>query len=1099
MSRQVKELHSTSLWLITMPRFFHKKTKSDSHGDSDQQSERDEMPSEEVLSQMLEEVMDDLNLPLSSRETIKYMSSEQQWDMVSSHRETSMRPGGDDIVSPKPLLQTIKQTLQSGDSKSQEERTQALHELAINMRSRPMRYVLQFIEGHGLRLLLDLIAAMDYREKQTVEHLNAVKCIAALMNNAHGLKCVLSHPHSISVVTQSLHTSDIPTKIKVLETIGAVCLIPNGHRQVLDALDRFKVFAGERTRFQTLVAELSRDTKLSNVDVDAKTAALSLINALICAGPGRTSVHFRMHMRHEFLLLGIDPVIDTLKRYENDALEKHIRIFDDVFMDDMDQIGSLYGVEEIDSSNGIEMVDVLKKRLSTSAGYEYVLSVLHHMTIMPSDGKTTEHRLKLLSNIAQQICIQDEEGNDPDVHPIKIDLKKAIGHLSCHADVIAAKRERNKAIEKKEDYKARCKKAEETYKNEVLDKQAVKKSLGKKIEKIKRDLTETLEQLSSVTNENTLLRAKLNELEKILKEGVPSGADAAKIVVEGDSLSHLPPTLPRQTYVPPPPPLPGQASIPPPPPMPGQVGMPPPPPPMLGQAEIPPPPPPMPGQVGMPPPPPSILGAFPIGSAIQSFSLPPRNTPKPKIPMKSFNWVKLPVPKLKDTIWPELNEENAFKYLDQNEIELHFSTHQKTTSAKEELDEPIRKQEVNVVDGRRAQNCTIALKKLKMSNHEIRHAILSLDEECCMSNDILEQLMKYVPTSEEISMLGELVAQIDLFGAADRFIWEMSQIPRYEQRLNAIFFKRKINERMGFIEPQIACVMQACKEIETSSAFHQLLELVLALGNYLNKGGRGGAYGFKLSSLLRAVDTKSTINRDFTMLHFIFDIIDKNDKCMELRTVADSIAAVRSACKVCLVEVRKEITTLKKGFTQLEGELRWHSSLKVPIDGDMFVDTIEEFVKQEKPKLIELEIHHEEMTKKFDSCVKKFDPNPPKNLEPAEFFGNLEQFLDSVWRARRDTEAIQKREADKANRAHERELAKSIQKRAEKLEPQDQPELDDLISSLKSGEFAGATPSSNPMAKTRGRANPRRRQTAQIENVKTKIHPDITHVGEAEA
>ncbi len=70
------------------------------------------------------------------------------------------------------------------------------------------------------------------------------------MNNAHGLKCVLSHPNSIVVLARSLHTTDIPSKIMVLEILGAVCLVPLGHKKVLDALDDLKVFAGERLRFQ---------------------------------------------------------------------------------------------------------------------------------------------------------------------------------------------------------------------------------------------------------------------------------------------------------------------------------------------------------------------------------------------------------------------------------------------------------------------------------------------------------------------------------------------------------------------------------------------------------------------------------------------------------------------------------------------------------------------------------------------------------------------------------------------------------------------------------------------------------------------------------
>lgn len=103
-----------------------------------------------------------------------------------------------------------------------------------------------------------------------------------------------------------------------------------GFVQVLSALDELCKFAGERSRFQIIVADLARDTHIGTVDMDCKTAALALINAIICAGPGRDSVTFRMHLRHEFLMLGVDPCIDTLRRFESPDLEKHVRIFDDV-------------------------------------------------------------------------------------------------------------------------------------------------------------------------------------------------------------------------------------------------------------------------------------------------------------------------------------------------------------------------------------------------------------------------------------------------------------------------------------------------------------------------------------------------------------------------------------------------------------------------------------------------------------------------------------------------------------------------------------------------------------------------------------------------
>ena len=116
-----------------------------------------------------------------------------------------------------------------------------------------------------------------------------------------------------------------------------------------------------------------------------------------------------------------------------------------------------------------------------------------------------------------------------------------------------------------------------------------------------------------------------------------------------------------------------------------------------------------------------------------------------------------------------------------------------------------------------------------------------------------------------------------MLAAADRFMWDMSRIPRYEQRLNSLVFKRKVpgrilcsarlwstplrinfalshsetepverssvqslnfastlmtqfSERLAFVQPRIESVLNASTEITASKGLRCLLELVLALG-----------------------------------------------------------------------------------------------------------------------------------------------------------------------------------------------------------------------------------------------------------------------------
>jgi len=105
------------------------------------------------------------------------------------------------------------------------------------------------------------------------------------------------------------------------------------------------------------------------------------------------------------------------------------------------------------------------------------------------------------------------------------------------------------------------------------------------------------------------------------------------------------------------------------------------------------------------------------------------------------------------------------------------------------------------------------------------------------------QLLKYVPNKEEIELLNGHSEEYMKFARADRFLYEMSKIPRYEQRITCLFYKKKFHERMNEALPTIEAVLMASKEVSRSRRLRRVLEIVLAFGNYMNKGSRGNAYG----------------------------------------------------------------------------------------------------------------------------------------------------------------------------------------------------------------------------------------------------------------
>jgi len=74
-------------------------------------------------------------------------------------------------------------------------------------------------------------------------------------------------------------------------------------------------------------------------------------------------------------------------------------------------------------------------------------------------------------------------------------------------------------------------------------------------------------------------------------------------------------------------------------------------------------------------------------------------------------------------------------------------------------------------------------------------------------------------------------------------------------------------------------VIDSSTSMSKSPKLKQLLEIILALGNFMNRGQRGNATGFKLSSVNNMIDTKSSVDRNITLLHYLVDVLEKRVRC----------------------------------------------------------------------------------------------------------------------------------------------------------------------------------------------------------------------------
>ncbi|CAD6193146.1 unnamed protein product [Caenorhabditis auriculariae] len=461
-----------------------------------------------------------------------------------------------------------------------------------------------------------------------------------------------------------------------------------------------------------------------------------------------------------------------------------------------------------------------------------------------------------------------------------------------------------------------------------------------------------------------------------------------------------------------------------------------------------------------PPPPPPIPGGPP-----KDVGDPPKKVPTPSGPLKSLNWAKLGVQKTRSTVWDSIEDEKVYKQLDLDDIAMNFAA---SSSHKDDDTETIagtisrrhRESQITVIDPRRYQNCTIMLSKLKLSHKEIRSALMSMDEKGKLPKDMIEQMLKFVPSKEEVNLITDATVKNGsptVLALADRYLYEVSQIPRFEQRLRCLYIIRTFKDRVDGLLPYIQCVTKTSTSLQSNKRFRQYLAMVLAIGNYLNHGKRlGNAYGFELNSLNKLCDVKNSLRSDRNLLHYVVQFIEK--KFPDMTKMKRELAGVFEAARFNQGEVAAEIRSLEQALLTVRTELNFIESARkeeLPEDvrddakKDRFPTVAKQFVNSSTSEFHALEKAFHEMKNKFSECATHYCFNA-STTTPEELFSVLAKFLSTfaeyhqqLWAEVEEEEKIKRQTIARTFLAK-----KSTSRRKEK-----ERDFEQLISALQSGDI----------------------------------------------
>ncbi|XP_070693525.1 protein diaphanous homolog 1 [Pempheris klunzingeri] len=226
--------------------------------------------------------------------------------------------------------------------------------------------------------------------------------------------------------------------------------------------------------------------------------------------------------------------------------------------------------------------------------------------------------------------------------------------------------------------------------------------------------------------------------------------------------------------------------------------------------------------------------------------------------------------------------------------------------------------ELKILDSKSSQNLSIFLGSFRLPYEDIKNAILEVNEKI-ITESMVQNLIKQLPASEQLSVLGEMKDEYDDLAESEQFGVVMSSVKRLMPRLQAILFKLQFEEQMNNIKPDVVSVTAACEELRKSQTFSKLLEITLLVGNYMNAGSRNGkAFGFSISYLCKLRDTKSADLKQ-TLLHFLADVCQ--EQYPDVMSFADELIHVEKASRVSAETLQKNLELMGRQIKNLEKDL----------------------------------------------------------------------------------------------------------------------------------------------------------------------------------
>lgn len=450
----------------------------------------------------------------------------------------------------------------------------------------------------------------------------------------------------------------------------------------------------------------------------------------------------------------------------------------------------------------------------------------------------------------------------------------------------------------------------------------------------------------------------------------------------------------------------------------------------------------------------------------------------PGTKMKQLQWDKVPQTAVAKTLWQadtpdkekewlnKLKDEGILRQMEEDfhakQTVINLMARQKKAELKSVLD-PTTKKHVEII---------IKLHN-DLSPEQIAAKIRNFDPKFCQLA-FLKEMKPFLPSPEQIGKLNVYrnasEDELSELHSSDRLMVQLIKIDRLGQRWDCMLYKANFEEQVTLLEEGARKLYEASESLLGAENFKEVMRLILLIGNYMNNTGhKGGAFGFKVSSINKLVDTKSVNNT--TLLHFLERTIHKEFPAME--TFLDELAKPAEAYRVNLQELRKGLGELRTGLKTIRNELeQYFNTVEAKEADNAYGKRMWRFHAEATERLAELGDDVTLADTKFSDVLKHYGEDE-KNMQSSDFFGIYKTFVTSYKRCQNDNREIDKEKEAQIRREQatkEFQAARAEAAAARAAEGEGDASLDALLENLKNGPIVrrskkrtpGITPETSP-------------------------------------